>query len=117
MTEVGCTAQPHYILIKISFFVILLLYLLFLTYINGGVFATRSAGPLPPQVKNGTKPYLKSKDWMLYQVANRPNHFLPFRDHAPTRKCAIDTVYDGLEDGLTPEDLEYSLSSRNFLWF
>ncbi|KAF8224719.1 hypothetical protein L208DRAFT_1510066 [Tricholoma matsutake] len=59
---------------------------------------------LMPIVKNGTKPYLKSKDLMLSKVANRPNHFLPFRECAPTRKCAIDTVYDGLKDGLTPED-------------
>jgi hypothetical protein len=41
---------------------------------------------------------------MLSQVANRPDHFLPFRECAPTRKRTMDTVYDGLKDGLTPED-------------
>jgi hypothetical protein len=59
---------------------------------------------LMPIVKNGTKSYLKSKDRMLSWVTNKPDHFLPFREHAPTWKRAVDTVYDGLENGLTPED-------------
>ena len=47
--------QPHYILIKIlhlNYYNHLLLFCSyvynFLTYIKGRVFATRSAGPLPP---------------------------------------------------------------------
>ena len=67
---------------------------------------------LMPIVKNGMKPYLKSKDPMLCKVANRPDHFLPFRERAPTRKRAIDTVYGGLEDGLTPEDFWNILCHR-----
>ncbi|KAF8229196.1 hypothetical protein L208DRAFT_1287814 [Tricholoma matsutake] len=67
---------------------------------------------LMPMVKNGMKPYLKSKDRMLSKVANRPDHFLPFRERAPTQKRAIDMVYDGLEDGLTLEDFWNILCHR-----
>jgi hypothetical protein len=67
---------------------------------------------LMPIIKDGTKSHMKSKDQMLSRVANKPNHFLPFREHAPTRKHAVDTVYDGLENGLTPEDFWNILCHR-----
>ena len=52
MTEAGCTAQPHYVTCNLKnrllLYIIILPYLSFLTQIKGRVFATRSAGPLPP---------------------------------------------------------------------
>jgi hypothetical protein len=67
---------------------------------------------LMPIVKDGTMKYINSKDRMLSRVAKKPDHFLPFRERAPTRKRAIDTVYDGLGGGLTPEDFWNILCHR-----
>jgi hypothetical protein len=58
---------------------------------------------LLPIARDGLTQHLNSSEKLVSQVANRPDHLIPFRECAPTRDKARQTVYSGLADGISPE--------------
>jgi hypothetical protein len=58
---------------------------------------------LLPIARDGPTQHLNSSEKLVSRVAKRPDHLIPFRECAPTRNKARQTVYSGLADGISPE--------------
>jgi hypothetical protein len=47
-----------------------------------------------PLLKNGVAAYVNSSDKFLKKIANSPDKFMPYREHAPTCIRSRDSIYD-----------------------